>query len=49
MLNNIIELKKYEWLQANNCPIKDLVQYIRDKGKLRDTQIEAIKTKNQKY
>lgn len=44
MLNNIIENKKREWLQSRDCPVIDLVQYMKDKGSLRDTQIEAIKT-----
>lgn len=44
MLNNIIEHKKREWLQSNDCPVKDLVEYMKDKGNLRDTQVEAIET-----
>lgn len=44
MLNNIIYQKKNQWLQSDDCPITDLVKYIRDKGHLRDTQIEAIET-----
>ncbi|WP_417237331.1 DEAD/DEAH box helicase family protein [Bizionia paragorgiae] len=44
MLNNIIEHKKKEWLQSNDCPVKDLVFYMKEKGNLRDTQIEAIET-----
>lgn len=44
MLNNIIEHKKNEWLQSNDCPVKDLVLYMKEKGNLRDTQIEAIET-----
>ena len=44
MLNNIIHEKKNQWLQSNDCTIGDLVKYIRDKGHLRDTQIEAIET-----
>lgn len=44
MLNIIIEHKKRAWFQSSNCPVKDLVQYIKDKGSLRDTQIEAIET-----
>lgn len=44
MLNKIIEHKKREWLQSNDCPVKDLVLYMKDKGNLRDTQIEAIET-----
>jgi superfamily II DNA or RNA helicase len=44
MLNNIIYEKKNQWLQSADCAIVDLVKYIRDKGQLRDTQIEAIET-----
>ncbi len=44
MLNNIIEHKKKEWLQSNDCPVKDLVLYMKEKGNLRDTQIEAVET-----
>lgn len=44
MLNNIIHEKKNQWLQSADCTIVDLVKYIRDKGQLRDTQIEAIET-----
>jgi type III restriction enzyme len=44
MLNNIIYEKKNQWLQSVDCTIVDLVKYIRDKGQLRDTQIEAIET-----
>ncbi len=44
MLNNIIEHKKKEWLQSNDCPVKGLVLYMKEKGNLRDTQIEAIET-----
>lgn len=44
MLHYIIQQKKNEWLQSDSCTIRDLVKYIRDKGHLRDTQIEAIET-----
>ncbi len=44
MLNNIIERTKQAWLQSANCPVKELIEYIKKKGKLRDTQIEAIET-----
>lgn len=44
MLHYIIKQKKNEWLQSDDCTIRDLVKYIRDKGHLRDTQIEAIET-----
>lgn len=44
MLNQIIETKKREWLQSQDCPVADLVLYMKGKGNLRDTQIEAIET-----
>lgn len=44
MLHYIIQQKKNEWLQSDDCTIRDLVKYIRDRGHLRDTQIEAIET-----
>src|SRR5690606_7107902 len=44
MLHTIIQDKKNKWLQSDDCTIGDLVKYIRDKGQLRDTQIEAIET-----
>jgi len=44
MLHYIIQQKKNEWIQSDDCTIRDLVKYIRDKGHLRDTQIEAIET-----
>jgi len=44
MLHYIIQNKKNEWVQSDDCTIRDLIKYIRDKGHLRDTQIEAIET-----
>jgi type III restriction enzyme len=44
MLNYIINQKKRIWLQSHDCPVKDLVLYMKEKGNLRDTQIEAIET-----
>ncbi len=44
MLNKIIRYKTIQWLQSPSCSIVDLIKYMRDKGKLRDTQIEAIET-----
>jgi len=44
MLNNIIKYKTNEWLQSDDCSVKDLIKYIRKKGELRDTQIQAIET-----
>jgi len=42
MLHYIIQSKKNKWLHSDDCTISDLIKYIRDKGHLRDTQIEAI-------
>jgi|JI10StandDraft_1071094.scaffolds.fasta_scaffold30664_2 type III restriction enzyme len=44
MLHTIIQEKKNKWLRSDTCTITDLVKYIREKGFLRDTQIEAIET-----
>lgn len=44
MLHTIIQEKKNQWLQSEDCTISDLIKYIRDRGQLRDTQIEAIET-----
>jgi type III restriction enzyme len=44
MLHIIIRDKKNKWLQSDDCTICDLMNYIRNKGQLRDTQIEAIET-----
>jgi type III restriction enzyme len=42
MLNRIIEIKSKQWLQSESCTIKELIKYIKTKGELRDTQIQAI-------
>ncbi|MCF7559408.1 DEAD/DEAH box helicase family protein [Sabulilitoribacter multivorans] len=44
MLNKIIRNKTVQWLQSPDCSIKELITYIKNKGELRDTQIEAIET-----
>ncbi|HXL55646.1 MAG TPA: DEAD/DEAH box helicase family protein, partial [Chitinophagaceae bacterium] len=44
MLHSIIQIKKNKWLYSEDCSVSDLVKYIRDKGQLRNTQIEAIET-----
>ncbi len=44
MLQNIIQYKKNLWLNSASCPVSSLLQYIRQKGEMRDTQIEAIET-----
>lgn len=44
MIFNIIEELKSQWLNSPNCPIKPMLDYMRQRGQLRDTQIEAIET-----
>ncbi len=44
MLYKIIKNKTNQWLQSADCSVRGLVAYIREKGELRDTQIEAIET-----
>ena len=39
-----IEEKRHEWLNSTACTVKEVVSYIERKGKMRDAQIEAIKT-----
>ncbi len=42
MINKNIKIKKDIWLNSNECTIKEVIKYIKNKAKLRDTQIEAI-------
>ena len=44
MLNNIIKRKTDVWIQSKDCKIKSLLEYIRNNGHLRETQISAIET-----
>jgi type III restriction enzyme len=44
MLQRIISRKSNDWLRSDDCAVKELVQYIKLNGKLRDTQVEAIET-----
>ena len=44
MLNKIIRHKTVKWLQSADCSIINLIKYIRIRGELRNTQIEAIET-----
>ena len=44
MLNNIIRNKTNQWFQSQDCTVIGLLTYIKEKGELRDTQIEAIET-----
>ena len=44
MFYKLIKTKRDQWLSQSDCPVLNLVKYIEDKGKMRDAQIEAIKT-----
>lgn len=44
MFYKLIERKRDEWLESRDCVVRNLIQYIEKKGKLRDAQIEAVKT-----
>ncbi|AFI05938.1 DEAD/DEAH box helicase family protein [Helicobacter cetorum] len=44
MLHEIIREKVQHWLQSKRCTINNIITYIRQKGQLRETQIQAIET-----
>lgn len=44
MFYKIIEKKRNEWLSSPSCVVTDLMSYIEDQHKMRDAQIESIKT-----
>lgn len=44
MFYKLIVKKRDEWLNSPNCTIRELLDYIINKGRMRDAQIEAIKT-----
>lgn len=44
MFYKIIEKKRDEWLSSPSCVIADLISYIEHQHKMRDAQIESIKT-----
>ncbi len=44
MFYRLIERKRDEWLKSKDCTVGNLTRYIEEKGKLRDAQIEAVKT-----
>ncbi len=44
MFYKIIERKRDEWLNSPGCVISDLISYIERQHKMRDAQIESIKT-----
>lgn len=44
MFYKIIEKKRDEWLSSPSCVITDLISYIEHQHRMRDAQIESIKT-----
>lgn len=44
MFYKLIEKKRDQWFNSNDCTVKELVDYIVRSDKMRDAQIEAIKT-----
>ena len=44
MFYKLIEKKRNKWLASEECTIKELLQYIVQRGMMRDAQLEAIKT-----
>ena len=44
MFYNLIKKNVDSWINSWDCKIKNLINYIIEKGELRDTQIEAIET-----
>lgn len=42
MIYKNLKIKKDNWLYSKDCTVKEIINYIKEKGKLRDTQIEAI-------
>ena len=43
MFNELIYSKMIDWYQSSDCKIKDVINYIIKKDKMRDAQIESIK------
>ena len=44
MFYKLIEKKRNEWLSSTSCVVSDLISYIERQHKMRDAQIESIKT-----
>jgi superfamily II DNA or RNA helicase len=44
MFYKLIEKKRNQWLSSPECTVKDVIGYIEQRGKMRDAQLEAIKT-----
>ena len=44
MFYKLIENKRNAWLASQDCTIRELLNYIEQRGMMRDAQLEAIKT-----
>lgn len=44
MLQTIIKYHKNQWLNSDECTIRPIIDYIKNKGQLREAQYEAIET-----
>jgi len=44
MFYQLIQNKRDLWYQSSDCTVRDLVDYIHQRGMMRDAQIDAIKT-----
>lgn len=44
MFYDLITQKRNQWLLSDDCAIRPMIQYIEQRGMMRDAQIEAIKT-----
>ncbi|GEM_PF-4029998 len=44
MLQTIIEYHKNQWLNSDECTIRPVIDYIKNRGQLREAQLKAIET-----
>ena len=44
MFYKLIEKKRDEWFESPDCTVRGIIEYIEAGGKMRDAQVEAIKT-----
>ena len=44
MLYQLIHNKREKWLHSEECTIRSVLNYIVQRGMMRDAQVEAIKT-----
>lgn len=44
MIHALIHQFKKQWMQSDECRVQEFIRYIKERGQLRDAQIEAIET-----